>query len=297
MSIIHLMSAAAAAAAAAAAPSPASACLAALHPLSFVLPYQAFTNLCCSASPASACVPAPPLPDPPPKAPKSQSPKSLFVIRALQLPMVDLESTEGYTSSAEYVEDSNEALINLTDSTELLFLKLPFSNDFLSDIHGQKLLLTLHNDGKLASFEGSSGKEYDFVSFGAQEPDETVFVSSTESKIGKISMRVSTVHYVDPKELEKVNSTNARHAQRNSSGVTGTSSRYFPMQSGGQAASSKGSRQKSSLSEAGEPSSMSKRRHGSKSKSNLSHGHSTGLSSMSPEQSHEGKPKRKKLKE
>ncbi|TKY59226.1 Mediator-associated protein 2 [Spatholobus suberectus] len=212
--------------------------------------------------------------------------------------MVDLEGAEGYRPSAEYVEDSNEALINLNDSTELLFLKLPLHNDLLSDIHGQKLFLTLHNDGKLASFEGSSGKVYDFVSFGAQEPDETVFVSSTEPKIGKISMRVSTVHYPDPKELEKLNSTNARQSHRNSSGVTvTTSSRYFPMQSGGRAASSKGSRQKSSLSEVGEPSSISKRRHVSKSKSavsEVSHGHSTGISSMSPEQSHGEKSKRRK---
>ncbi|KAG5113326.1 hypothetical protein JHK82_036595 [Glycine max] len=103
--------------------------------------------------------------------------------QALQMSMVDLEGKEGYRPSTEYVEDSNETLINLTDSTELLFLKLPSSNDFLSDIHGQKLFLTLHNDGKLASFKDSSGKVYDFVSYSAQEPDETVFVSSTEPKI------------------------------------------------------------------------------------------------------------------
>jgi len=30
-----------------------------------------------------------------------------------------------------------------------------------------------------------AGKVYDFVSFFGQEPDETVFVSSTEPKIGK----------------------------------------------------------------------------------------------------------------
>jgi len=42
--------------------------------------------------------------------------------------MADLEGAEGYKPSAEYVEDSNDALINLTDSTELLFLKLPSSN-------------------------------------------------------------------------------------------------------------------------------------------------------------------------
>ncbi|XP_014507391.1 uncharacterized protein LOC106767083 [Vigna radiata var. radiata] len=215
--------------------------------------------------------------------------------------MADLEGVEGYRPSAEYVEDSNEALVDLTDSTELLFLKLPSSNDFLSDINGQKLFLTLNNGGKLASFEGSSGKAYDFVNFFAQKPDETVFVSSTEPKIAKISMRVSTVHYPDPKELENLNSINTRHAHRNSSGITGTtSSRYFPMQSGGRAASSKGSRQRSSLSGVTEPSSISKKGHESKSKFNLSessHGHSTGISSMSVDNSHEGKPKRRKLTE
>lgn len=42
--------------------------------------------------------------------------------------MGDLEGTGAYRPSAEYVEDSNEALINMTDSTELVLLKLPFSN-------------------------------------------------------------------------------------------------------------------------------------------------------------------------
>lgn len=46
--------------------------------------------------------------------------------------MADLEGVEGYRPSAEYVEDSNEALVDLTDSTELLFLKLPSSNVSLS---------------------------------------------------------------------------------------------------------------------------------------------------------------------
>ncbi|RZC03791.1 hypothetical protein D0Y65_018436 [Glycine soja] len=193
-----------------------------------------------------------------------------------------------------------EPLLDIMLIIVFIVLLYDVGQDFLSDIHGQKLFLTLHNDGKLASFEDSSGKVYDFVSYSAQEPDETVFVPSTEPKIGKISMRVSTVHYPGPKELEKLNSTNAKHAHGNSSGVTGTtSSRYFPMQSGG-AASSKGSRQRSSLTEASEPSSISKRRHASKSKSNLSetsHEHSTGISSMSPNHSHEGKAKRRKHKE
>ncbi|KAJ1378597.1 hypothetical protein SESBI_47683 [Sesbania bispinosa] len=240
--------------------------------------------------------------------------------------MVGSENAEGYRPQTEYVEDSNEALIdlNLSDSTELWLLKLPFSKDLLSAIDGEELSLNLHNDGKLTSFKDSSGKVYDFVSFAAQEPDETVFVSSSmEPKIaGKISKRVSVVHYPDPKELEKLSSTNARQAHRNSAGgtMTTTTSRYFPMQSGnprssqsGHAASSKGSRQKSSLSEVSEPSNTTKRRLASKSvvsedPSNgdisngrqvpeFSHGHSTGISSMSSDHSHGGKSKRRKHKE
>lgn len=89
-----------------------------------------------------------------------------------------------------------------------------------------------------------------------------------------------------------------------------TSSRFFPMQSGnprssqsGRAASSKGSRQKSSLSEVTDPSSSSKRKLGSKSvvsedpSNEFSHGHSSGISPMSSDHSHGGKSKRRKHKE
>jgi len=55
--------------------------------------------------------------------------------------MADLEGAESYRPSAEYEEDSNEALINLTDSTELLFLKLPSSNVSLSFMPGVCLFL------------------------------------------------------------------------------------------------------------------------------------------------------------
>jgi len=46
----------------------------------------------------------------------------------------------------------------ITAIVVLLDVLYDFGQDFLSDIHGQKLSLTLNNDGKLASFEGSSGK-------------------------------------------------------------------------------------------------------------------------------------------
>lgn len=168
------------------------------------------------------------------------------------------------------------------DLTSIFVFSLPFR--WL--VHGNAILVLLNfiTHRFLILYQSSSTKRNEFF----------------YSTAGKISRRVSTVHYSDPKELENLNSTNAKHAHGNSSGVTGTtSSRYFPMQSSG-AASSKGSRQRSSLTEASEPSSISKRRHASKSKSNLSeasHGHSTGISSMSPDHSHEGKAKRRKHKE
>ncbi|XP_057458357.1 mediator-associated protein 2 [Lotus japonicus] len=227
--------------------------------------------------------------------------------------MADSETAEGYQPPAEFEEDSNGALIDLpmTGSTELWLLRLPYSKDFLSDIHGKELPVNLQNDGKLAWFESSSGKRYDFVSYACQEPAETVFIpSATDPIIGKVSRRVSTVHYSDPKELEKLSATSAGKVHRNSAGATGTtSSRYFPMRSGrssqsGRAASSKGSRQKSTVSEVTDPS--SKRVSKSTASEDISsgshvpessHGHSTGISSMSSDQSHGAKSKRRKHKE
>ncbi|CAL0310977.1 unnamed protein product [Lupinus luteus] len=229
--------------------------------------------------------------------------------------MANSESDNGYTPAQEFVQLENESLLdfNFTDSTELWLLQVPFSNDFLTDIDGKELSVKLDNDGQLTSFEGSSGKVYDFISFNDQEPDETVFVpSSIEPKIaGKISRRISVVHYPDPKEREKTNSPNSRLKQRNSAGLSVTNSQYFPMQSGhpqtsqsGRAASSKGSNRKSSLSEFSEPSSTAKRRLSksliSEDPSNgtnvhdLSHGHSSGISAMSSDHSHGGKSKRRK---
>ncbi|KAF7836998.1 mediator-associated protein 2 isoform X3 [Senna tora] len=191
-----------------------------------------------------------------------------------------VEGAGVYRPPPEFEEDTNGPLIdlNLTDSTELWLLQLPFGEDLLADIEGQELSLKLHGDGQLASFEGPSGKVYDFISFAAQEPDETVFVSSAEEpKIaGKISRRVSIVHYPDPKELVKVNLNNKR---RNPSGtmMTTTSSHYFPMQSGkgrsslsGRAASTQGSRPRSSVSEVAEPSNTPKRRRVSESSQDVS---------------------------
>lgn len=147
---------------------------------------------------------------------------------------------------------------------------------------------------------------FNFISW-VQALNEIISLSTA----GKISRRVSIVHYPDAKELEERKSNNKTHTHRNSAGVTvTTSSRYFPMQSGNprslqssRAASSKGSR-KSSLSEVTEPSNAAERRPVSnKDKSSgrkvseLSHGHSTGISSMSSDHTHGGKSKRRKHKE
>ncbi|KAL5062936.1 hypothetical protein RYX36_024673 [Vicia faba] len=199
------------------------------------------------------------------------------------------DDSESYKPHHEFKQDVKEPLVdlNLTESNELWLLRLPFSNDLLADIDGQELSLKLDKDGTLASFEGASGKAYDFVSFASMEPDETVFVSSaTESKIaGKISRRVSVVHYHDPKELEKISTTDAKKALLNSIAATPGNFSH--------ASASKGSRLKSSLSEFSERSNTPKRRpRGNKSNAKppeLSRGHNSVASAISSDHSHGGK--------
>ncbi|KAJ7977593.1 mediator-associated protein 2 [Quillaja saponaria] len=196
---------------------------------------------------------------------------------------MDVSVKEAYSCPPEFEADAKEPLLDLslTDSTELWLLQLPYSQDSLADIDGKEFSLILHHDGLLGSFEGLSGKQYDVVSCASQEPDATVFLSSaTKGKtVGKISRRVSLVHYPDPKELENVNSSKTRQCQNSSGTMLTKSSSYFPLQSSKarssqseHAASTQGSRHKSSLSEAGEPSKPSK---GSSSKSNMSEGQSS----------------------
>uniref|UniRef100_A0A0V0HP25 Putative ovule protein n=1 Tax=Solanum chacoense TaxID=4108 RepID=A0A0V0HP25_SOLCH len=82
----------------------------------------------------------------------------------------------------------------------------------------------------MGSFEDSSGKSYEVVSCRAQDPDAVVFLSSeSEPKIaGKISRRVSLIHYPEPSEL-KQNSINVKQmmAQRSSGTTLTNSSRRF----------------------------------------------------------------------
>ncbi|XP_058102876.1 mediator-associated protein 2 isoform X3 [Magnolia sinica] len=116
-------------------------------------------------------------------------------------------SKQGYEPPPEFLEVQKDPLvgISLTDSTELWLIQWPLNQLQSDDFEGKELSLKLHGDGQLASFESSSGKSYDVVSFAAQEPDATVLLpSGSESKVvGKISRRVCLVHYPEPGELEK----------------------------------------------------------------------------------------------
>ncbi|KAL3751243.1 hypothetical protein ACJRO7_012119 [Eucalyptus globulus] len=148
-----------------------------------------------------------------------------------------------------------------------------FQLDDPPDLGGQELNLKLHRDGKLGSFEDSSGKEYDLVSFAAQEPDATVFTSSSSGSriVGKISRRVSLVHYPDPNELEKLASkvtsgrfrpgTSLTNASHQFSSVTPNSRLRSSRSSRGNTSYTRSSRQKSGITDAGETSKPYNRRY------------------------------------
>ncbi|KAI4389868.1 hypothetical protein MLD38_002042 [Melastoma candidum] len=111
----------------------------------------------------------------------------------------------GYQPQPNFEENAKEALIDLdvTDSTELWLIQWP--SNLVPDFDGKEVTLKLRHNGKLGTLEGSSGKEYELVSNAAQDSDATVFVPSVSSSkiVGKISRRVSLVHYPEPEELEK----------------------------------------------------------------------------------------------
>ncbi|KAK2986548.1 hypothetical protein RJ640_019518 [Escallonia rubra] len=144
----------------------------------------------------------------------------------------------GYNPPSEFEKDTRDPLIelDLTDSTELWLIQwpknegekatMPSSREFYQDFHSP--------DDVLISLFFLTGKSYDLVSFASQNADATVFVSSaseakveavfaalgpiavvriiplalpsdtcTRQLVGKISRRVSLVHYPDPNELEQ----------------------------------------------------------------------------------------------
>ncbi|XP_057506459.1 mediator-associated protein 2-like [Actinidia eriantha] len=97
---------------------------------------------------------------------------------------MDAVDEVGYRAPPEFQEDVKDPLIelSLSDSTELWLIQWKINQASNFDV--QELSLKLHRDGLLGSFEGSSGKSYDVVSFKAQDPNATVFLSSaSESKI------------------------------------------------------------------------------------------------------------------
>ncbi|XP_049408227.1 mediator-associated protein 2 [Solanum stenotomum] len=143
---------------------------------------------------------------------------------------MDAPNELSYKPPSEFEEVKKDSLVNLniTDSTELWLIQWPFNQH--PGLDGQEVSLKLHHDGHMGSFEDSSGKSYEVVSCRAQDPDAVVFLSSeSEPKIaGKISRRVSLIHYPEPSEL-KQNSINLKQMMAlRSSGTTLTnSSRHF----------------------------------------------------------------------
>ncbi|KAK9004623.1 hypothetical protein V6N11_042086 [Hibiscus sabdariffa] len=195
-----------------------------------------------------------------------------------------------YRPPPEFEEDSSQQLVDLTltDSTELFLIQWPIHQN--PEINGEVATLQLDSDGKLGSFTDSNGKAYDLVTSASKQPDATVVLSSeSESKIvGKISRRVSLVHYMTPEEYEKLRSDKKLMHQR-SSGMADSSNPFLtPMQSKGwkgsqslgRTVSTHGSRQKSTFSGINEQSKTSKRKHD---------GESIG-SMNQPMQSHETTP-------
>ncbi|KAL3528301.1 hypothetical protein ACH5RR_007623 [Cinchona calisaya] len=134
----------------------------------------------------------------------------------------------------EFEEVKKDPLIdlNLTDSNELWLIQWPINQ--APDFNGQQVSLKLHHDGHLGSFEGSSGKSYEVVSFKSQEPEATVFLSSaSESKIaGKISRRVSLVHYPEPSELKPSGLDIKQMAQRSATSLTNSAHHHTTSKQG-----------------------------------------------------------------
>ncbi|KAH0635399.1 hypothetical protein KY285_035094 [Solanum tuberosum] len=143
---------------------------------------------------------------------------------------MDAPNELSYKPPSEFEEVKKDSLVNLniTDSTELWLIQWPFNQH--PGLDGQEVSLKLHHDGHMGSFEDSSGKSYEVVSCRAQDPDAVVFLpSESEPKIaGKISRRVSLIHYPEPSELKQNNINLKQMMAQRSSGTTLTnSSRRF----------------------------------------------------------------------
>ncbi|KAL3634779.1 hypothetical protein CASFOL_021833 [Castilleja foliolosa] len=136
-------------------------------------------------------------------------------------------SETSYQAPPSFVEDTKDPLIHLdlTGSTELWLIQWPINQPL--DFDGKQVTVKLGGDGRMGTFEGSSGKSYDVISYKSQGPEATVFLTSaSEAKIaGKISRRVSLISYPDPSELQKRNSLNLSHSQRSSRATSTMSGR------------------------------------------------------------------------
>ncbi|KAL0365903.1 UNVERIFIED_CONTAM: hypothetical protein Sradi_3480400 [Sesamum radiatum] len=185
---------------------------------------------------------------------------------------MDVSVEPSYQPPAGFVEDRKDPLIdlNLTDSTELWLIQWPINQP--PDFDGLQVSLNLHGDGQIGTFEGSSGKSYEVVSFKPQGPEAAVFLSSaSEAKIaGKISRRVSLIHYPDPSEFQRRNNLNLIQSQQSSTAASTMSGRrlatpsYSTKPRNSQALSgysTPSSRMKSSVSGYLESSKPRKRRH------------------------------------
>lgn len=220
-------------------------------------------------------------------------------------------SKVGYEPSPEFEQNAKDSLIelDLTDSSELWLIQWPINQP--PDFDGQEVTLKLHHEGHLGSFEGSSGKSYDVVSFASQHPDATVFSSSaSKSKfVGKISRRVSLIHYPEPDELQKLNPNNLKQMyERHSATLTNSSHRFAtPTQStrsrhfqsgSGLATSSRGSGRRSFLFASEDPSKEPNRRRSEEQLAQASdQGHNVVASSGSLGHSQEKKSKKKRKTE
>ncbi|KAI3460564.1 hypothetical protein Pfo_017227 [Paulownia fortunei] len=225
---------------------------------------------------------------------------------------MDVPVETSYQPPAGFVEDKKDPLIDLdlTDSTELWLIQWPINQP--PDFDGQQVSLNLQGDGHIGTFEGSSGKSYEVVGFKSQGPEATVFISSaSEAKIaGKISRRISLIHYPEPSEFQKRNNLNLSQSQRSSTATSTMSGRRLatPTRSirprNSQTVSgysTPSSRNKSSISGFEEPSKPPKRKRVDEQTRSINHsaqdsgkGNSAVTSTGSLEHSQERKSKKKK---
>ncbi|WOH16273.1 hypothetical protein DCAR_0935823 [Daucus carota subsp. sativus] len=197
---------------------------------------------------------------------------SFFVVDLVHLLNKFPASDMGYEPAPDFQQSAKDPLVdlNLTDSSELWLIQWPLNQ--APDFDGKEVTLKLHHDGHLGSFEGSSGKAYDVVSFASQNSEATVFSSSASKTkiVGKIARRVSFVHYPEPEELEEQNPKDLKQMYEKSSSLTKSSVRFATpsqssrskhLQSGSSGlASSHSSGRRSHLSASGGSSKASKRK-------------------------------------